>query len=199
MLKYCILLLMAINKIEAGQPAPNFDTKDVFGKRINLSEYRKKAVLLVFFRYAGCPWCNLAIHRLALEYPMLKKENCEVIAFVQSDKNIIKENIYGRHAVKPEFTIIADPKMHFYKLYGVSSSYKAALKARQLYPTGFMPSVNMVLRQTKIDGELFLVPAAFLVSSRTQEIDKADYGTSFYEFESFFKIYESLVFDQAIG
>lgn len=190
---------MGSNKIEAGQPAPNFGARDVFGKKIILSEYRKKAVLLVFFRYAGCPWCNLAIHRLALEYPMLKKENCEVIAFVQSDKNSIKENIYGRHAVKPEFPIIADPKMHFYKLYGVSSSYKAAFKSLAAIPDWTHAVREHGFKQTKIDGELFLVPAAFLVSSRTQEIAKADYGTSFYEFESFFKIYESLVFDQVIG
>jgi peroxiredoxin Q/BCP len=188
---------MAREKFKRGQQAPEFTATDVKGNTIRLSDYSKKSVLLVFFRYAGCPWCNLAIHRLALEYPMLKKENCEVIAFVQSDKKSIDENIYGRHEVKPRFPIVADPDKEFYSLYGVHSSVKAGIKSVRVIPQWIHAVRKHGFKQKGIDGDLFLVPASFLVASRTQKIVKADYGTSFYEFESFFNIYELLTFKQA--
>ncbi len=180
-----------------GDKAPKFDTLDVSGKKIRLSDYKKKSVLLVFFRYAGCPWCNLAIHRLALEYPMLQEQNCEVIAFVQSDQASIQKNILARHALKPRFTIIADPRKQFYDLYGVQTSHVAAVRSIRQIPQWVHAVKEHGFKQEEIDGDLFLVPAAFLIAKQTQKIVKADYGTNFYAFESFLNIYESLVFNDA--
>ncbi len=60
-------------RLTAGNIAPDFTVTDVKGKTISLSDYKGKAVLLVFLRYAGCPWCNLALHRLTLNISYLKK------------------------------------------------------------------------------------------------------------------------------
>lgn len=183
-------------KLRVGDVAPVFDTFDVQGKCVRLSDYKKKKyTLLVFLRYSGCPWCNLSIHRLAMEYPMLKAEKCEVIAFIQSTSEQVHKNIYGRHKVKPKFSIIADPDKAFYKQYGVERSPRAAAAhGMRAIPQWVHAVKNLGFKQKEIDGDLFLVPAAFLISSRNQRIKKAEYGTSFYDYESFFKIYESLTF-----
>jgi peroxiredoxin Q/BCP len=186
---------MGSNKLAVGDQAPDFSATDIDGNLIQLSNYRDKSVLIVFFRYAGCPWCNLAIHRLALEYPMLKRENCEVIAFVQSSSESVQENIYDRHDLRPDFPIIADPEKKFYNLYGVRRSRQAAVRSISVIPQ-WIHSVNKLgYKQTSIDGDLLLVPAAFLVGARSQKLLQSDYGTSFYKYESFFGIYESLVFN----
>ncbi len=180
-----------------GNKAPDFTATDVKGKEIRLSDYKEKSVLLVFLRYSGCPWCNLTIHRLALEYPMLKRKNCEIIAFIQSDVDSIKANIYSRHTVKPQFPILADQDKEFYNLYGIKSSPKAALKSLRHLPSWTQAVMKHDFKQTKVEGDIFLVPATFLVAAHTQKIVKSDYGTSFYELESLFSIYESLEFNEA--
>jgi len=39
--------------LEAGQPAPLFQTKDMAGKELDLADYKHKRILLSFFRYAS--------------------------------------------------------------------------------------------------------------------------------------------------
>jgi peroxiredoxin Q/BCP len=74
-----------LKRLVAGQIAPAFDLKDIFGRRIKLDDYKDEKLLICFFRYAGCPWCNLAIHRLTMSFPAFDKLNLKVIAFVQSE------------------------------------------------------------------------------------------------------------------
>jgi len=45
--------------------APLFKSKDVYGRLIDLEEYKDKRVMLGFFRHAGCPFCNLRVHALS--------------------------------------------------------------------------------------------------------------------------------------
>lgn len=178
----------------AGDTAPDFTAIDVFGNTVTLSDYKKQPVLLVFLRYAGCPWCNLTVQRLTLEYPMLKEHNCAVIAFLQSDAESIKENIYDRHDHTPQFPIIPDKDKQFYKQYGVRSSRAAMAKSLLKLPQWVSAVTKHGFTQTKVEGDVFLVPATFLVAPHTQKIVHCDYGTSFYDFESLFPIYESLIF-----
>lgn len=110
------------------QKAPQFSTTDIFGDKVNLGAYKDGYTLLVFLRYSGCPWCNLAIHRLSLEYKRLQEYKCQIIAFVQSDKAGVVKNIYERHELRPQFPIIADHDMRFYEQYGVDSSIPGTLR-----------------------------------------------------------------------
>ncbi len=181
-------------RLLVGDRAPDFSVKDVNGHKVSLSDYRRCKVLVVFLRYAGCPWCNLAIHRLTLEYPLLKKSGCEVIAFVQSDSEHIIANIYERHAKKPLFPIIADSAMTVYDKYHVQTSKIAFAKSITHIPSWVHAVKQHGFKQTKIDGEFFLVPATFLIDGRKKKVLKAKYGTSFYEHETFTDIYEKLTF-----
>ena len=81
-------------KLATGMRAPQFTAVDVFGKKVTLSSNKDRYTLVVFLRYAGCPWCNLALHRLAMEQQLLKESRCDIIAFIQSSKeNMIVINI----------------------------------------------------------------------------------------------------------
>lgn len=183
-------------KLLAGQIAPDFTTVDVLKNKIAVREIDARYVLLVFFRYAGCPWCNLAIHRLSLEYSTLKEHGCEVVAFIQSDARAITANIYDRHAHRPSFSIIADPKREYYDLYGVGLSLTAAVNSIKDVPV-WLHSVRVHgYKQPKVDGNLFLVPASFLLDTRTNKIIQTSYGTSFYETEAFMDIYQSVFFKE---
>ncbi len=182
--------------LRVGDGAPSFLTSDVTGNPVSLLNVSDRYVLLVFLRYAGCPWCNLAIHRLAMEYPMLKKAGCEVIAFVQSSKEQVEANIYGRHAIAPQFSIIADKERILYDLYDVKSFKSAVVRSIRQVPYWLQATFKHGFRQTEVDGDLFLVPALFLIDTKTNQIAFSKYSSSFYEHETFTDIYEHLTFER---
>lgn len=180
--------------LEPGATAPEFEAADTFGDTVRLSDYKNKHVLLVFLRYSACPWCNMTIHRLSVEYPMLQENDCEVIAFMQSKPANIQKNIYDMHRVRPGFPIIPDIDLKYYKQYGVKTSLPAAAVSIKDIPY-WLKSISVHgLKRPEIDGNLLLVPATFLVSPGAQSIVKAEYGSSFYDNQTFTKIYEPLIF-----
>jgi peroxiredoxin len=182
--------------IGVNQKVPRFKATDVFGSEVNLAKYTDKYILLVFLRYSGCPWCNLAIHRLTLEYKQLKAENCQIIAFVQSDEKSVMANIYGRHKPRPEFPIIADQAMKFYKQFNVDVSMTASARMIAQVPYWLESVRKLGFKNKKVDGKLFLVPAWFLIDNSAGKIIRSEKGGDFYDHESFIKIYDSLTFGE---
>ncbi|WP_366936864.1 redoxin domain-containing protein [uncultured Sulfuricurvum sp.] len=51
-----------MSRLEEGKSAPWFKAKSFQGDDINLDAYRGRYVLLSFYRYASCPFCNLRVH-----------------------------------------------------------------------------------------------------------------------------------------
>jgi peroxiredoxin len=175
--------MLTIEMTKARQLAPSFKTKDVFGKTVSLNDYNDSHdyVLLAFLRYAGCEFCNLAIHRLAMENKRLQEASCQVIAFVQSDEQQIIDNIYDRHTPKPQFPISPDKKMKFYKQYNVEPSVGGTLRMIADIPQWVQAISKFGFIGRSVDENLFLVPAWFLVSTGTGEIVRTEKGANFYE------------------
>lgn len=185
--------------LKTGQPAPAIHAKDVFGATVDLGNFQKDYVLVAFMRYAGCPYCNLAIHRLSVEYAMLQQNGCDVVVFVQSEANEVIKNIYDRHELRPPFPIIADMAKRFYDMYGVQSSKRMFFDSQIKTLPYWLESVGKHgFKQGKMNGDHFLVPAMFLIRTKDQKIATAKYGTSFYDHETFTNIYEILNFDEAV-
>ncbi len=185
-----------VQRLRDGDAAPDFTTTDVAGNTVALSQITASRVLLTFFRYSGCPWCNLAVHRLTLEYDRIRDNDCEVVAFIQSEPSSIQKNIYGRHTPKPPFPIIADHEEQFYRLYGVTPSKMAILRSVTKLPDWARSVKIHGFSQGNVDGNVFMVPAAFVINQRTHSIEKAMYGASFYDHEAFVKVYESIIFTE---
>jgi peroxiredoxin len=185
-----------MKRLTVGHKAPDFTATDVDGNPVTLGTDPDGYTLLAFLRYAGCPWCNLAVHRLAMESKMLGKNNCNIIVFVQSTKEKVFENIHERHAIKPHFPVIADPHKRYYRQYGVNSSFHSVVRAINDIPAWVHVVKGLTFTQGKIDGDLFLAQALFLVSSKTRNIVQALYGKSLYEHETFTPIYQSLIFKE---
>ena len=183
--------------LHAGEQAPHFAASDVFGKVSSLDNYKEGYVLLVFLRYAGCPWCNLALYRLVMETKQLSENDCHIIAFIQSDKATIIQGLHKYHPVKPIFPIVADPDMKIYQEYGVGSSIAQSIPRFIKEVPDWVRAVRQGYKQEEIDGDLFVVPALFLMKATTKSILKAWYGASFYEHQAFTPVYEALAYDEA--
>jgi peroxiredoxin len=182
------------SKLIIGNTAPQFAVDDVTRTRFELAEQDDEYVLLTFLRYSGCPWCNLAIHRLTIEQPMLAKNGCRVVVVVQSSVQNIQQNIYARQQAPPQYPIIADSDRKIYDLYGVQPSLSAAAASVLQIPHWLESAFGHGYTQTEVDGNLLMVPATFLISPGDQKIVKAKYGSSFYDHTTFTDIYEDLTF-----
>ena len=182
-------------RLKVGDKVPDFWTRDINGNEVDSREI-KHNTLVVFLRYAGCPFCNLAIYRLTHEYKLLKKENCEVIAFVQSTEENIEENIIQQQDTTPPFSVVSDQQQDIYRLFGVRPNAAKAAKFTAKNATHWIDAVfNKKFKQTSFDGQAFMVPAYFMVDKRGN-IQLVNYDASFYEDQVFTPIYEYLNFNK---
>ena len=72
-------------RLKIGDTVPEFWTRDIAGSEVD-SRKLKRNTLIVFLRFAGCPFCNLAIYRLTLEHRLLKKQGCDVFVYFDNDQ-----------------------------------------------------------------------------------------------------------------
>jgi len=85
--------------IAVGKPAPAFSLPNAFGDTIRLTEQLEQGpVILVFYRGAWCPYCNLYLHALQKNLSIFKQYNASLITITpqQPDKSAeqIKKDKY---------------------------------------------------------------------------------------------------------
>lgn len=146
-------------KLVAGDQAPTFVLSDLGDQPVNLAAYRGRKVLLSFYRYASCPFCNLRVHELTQRAPGWQAQGLDLIAVFQSPRESILE--YAGSHPRP-FPIVADPQRELYRRYGVEGSWSGFLKAglqvgkmASALHKGFLPG--------RMEGDINMVPADFLI------------------------------------
>ena len=104
--------------IKVGEKAPDFVLNNAFGKTVSLKDKLKEGpVVLVFYRGAWCPFCNMHLHTLQKSLPEFKKYGAQLITITPQtpDKSVeqLKEKGYP-------FEVLSDldsKVMKDYKLY----------------------------------------------------------------------------------
>ncbi|MES2919430.1 MAG: peroxiredoxin-like family protein [Pseudomonadota bacterium] len=146
-------------KLSPGAPAPIFSLPDLHGQATGLQQYRGRKLLLSFYRYASCPFCNLRVHQLSQLAPAWQARGLDLVAVFQSPRESILEHA-GKEA-RP-FAILPDPGRGLYRAYGVEGSWggflKGSLQVGKLTAAlkqGFLPG--------KMEGDINMVPADFII------------------------------------
>ena len=161
-------------KLVEGILARDFESVDIYGNKIKLSDYKGKPIILSFNRHRGCPFCNRRVHQImGLNYRLMQT-GIQIIFVFESSNEKLKESVFHK-GVNP-WPIIGDPEKEFYNLYGVERSTTKFLKT--LYKT----NVIKAMRDTKDlglindeDMTLNLIPADFFIDADFK-IVKAHYG-----------------------
>ena len=142
--------------LKVGQKAPDFTLTNAFGKPVNLySQLKKGPVVLVFYRGAWCPFCNLHLHVLKENVANFKKYNATLIAVTpqQPDQSAkqIKEKAYT-------FEVLSDLDDAVMKNYGLY--YKLSDELVALYK-----SKGLDVEQYNGKGRVALpVPGTFVIA-----------------------------------
>lgn len=153
--------------LSVNAPAPLFDLVDIFGRRIKLSEYRGKKVLVAFFRHAGCPFCNTRVHALQEKEEVFKAKGLEMIFFFESGEELLRSSQF--HKKVSPIPLISDPAKVWYDAYGVEKS--GAKSARSHLTTFFGALIEAKKKNLPVhwmqDGEsIKTIPAEFLVDEK---------------------------------
>ncbi len=158
--------------LKKGDPIIHFEYPDINGNLINTENYAGKKLMISFYRYAECMFCNLRIHQLLQKAPMFEANGLQMIAFFQSPKEDV---IISMEKHKVTFPIIADSDRSIYKKYGVMEHSKSGFiksgfqikKMAQAFSNGYFIKVGK--------GSKTLIPADFLIDTN-QNIHHAFYG-----------------------
>lgn len=144
--------------------APLFNEKDIFGRQINLEDYKDKKLLIAFFRHAGCPFYNLRVHALTKVHEKLKAKGFEMIFFFESKESVLLRSTFHKE-VSP-IPLISDPDKEIYAKYGLEESKKIS---RNSHITSFIQTAikaklkGVPMNMPEEQESLNTIPAEFLV------------------------------------
>lgn len=148
-------------------PAPDFDLVDIFDRKIKLSSYRGKKVMIAFFRHAGCPFCNVRVYNLQKRVEEFRAKNLEMIFFFESTRETLLNHKFHRE-VNP-IPLISDPEKIWYNTYGVENS---ALKSAVSHVTSLLQTVvraklkGLPVHTMEENESINTIPAEFLVDEK---------------------------------
>jgi peroxiredoxin len=154
----------SIMSINVGEKVPSFDIKDVNGQKVEIEEGKK--YIISFHRYMGCVWCQMDIIKLLKEKDKLKEKGVEVIIFIQSPEEVVKE--YLKDFPDFPFRLVPDPEKKVYKIFGVESGSFLDLVSptallRTLKDSPLLSKYRFVKGGVK--GDRYLRPAFFVVDN----------------------------------
>jgi peroxiredoxin Q/BCP len=107
--------------LKEGDKAPTFSGTNQDGKKISLSDYKGKKLVLYFYSEAGSPTCTIESCNLRDNYSLLKKNGFEVLG-ISPDTETKQKKFEQKY--KLPFPLIADPENKITDLYGVHEMKK---------------------------------------------------------------------------
>jgi thioredoxin-dependent peroxiredoxin len=102
--------------LKEGDKAPVFSGKNQDGKKISLTDFKGKKLVLYFYPEDDTPTCTIQACNLRDNYALLKKEGFEIIG-VSPDEEKQHKKFEAKYALP--FTLIADPEHYIIDKYGV--------------------------------------------------------------------------------
>lgn len=144
-------------KLKSGMQAPDIIYHDYLNTPFQLSALKGQKVLLSFYRYAGCPFCQLRFSELVDTYG--QEDKIKLVAVFQSPSDSIMKNDLNQEV---PVTVISDVAERFYKVYGVDSGARAWFVGLGS-AFRFLKSINAGNRLGKREGEQNRIPADFLI------------------------------------
>jgi peroxiredoxin len=146
-------------KIKPGDYARDIRLPSTDGTYFVLNHLEGKPYMISFFRFAGCPMCNMRVHELTKRYDELGKD-FTVVGIFNSSVGNLRRHMNKHHA---PFPILADSDRTYYRVYGIEYSLAGVIggvikrwkTVTQAVSKGFVP--------LSTEGNKLIMPAEFLV------------------------------------
>ena len=112
-------------RLTEGAHAPDFLRQDLDDTSIALGEYRGRHVLLSFYRFSTCPFCNLRVREVAAVTDDLIARGVYPLAVFHSSAQAMRKQLLGDPL---PFPVLPDPGMSLYADYDVERSWAGVLR-----------------------------------------------------------------------
>lgn len=105
--------------IQVGEKAPNFTLKNAQGKKVTLeSALTKGPVVLVFYRGAWCPYCNLHLRSLKENLHLIEQHNAQLITITpqlpdKSEEQFKKEGYPFEVLSDLDYKVLKDYRLYY--------------------------------------------------------------------------------------
>ena len=136
--------------LQEGDKAPAFTAIDQNGKKISLTDFKGKKVVLYFYPEDDTPACTIQACNLRDNYALLKKEGFEVLG-ISPDQSARHKKFETKYSLP--FTLLADPEHVIIDRYGVWG-------LKKLYGREYMGlhRTTFILDEKGIITKIFLRP-----------------------------------------
>ena len=136
--------------LKEGDKAPAFSATDQNGKKVALSEFKGKKVVLYFYPEDDTPTCTVQACNLRDNYALLKKQGYVVIGVSPNDEKSHKK---FETKFNLPFTLLADPKHTIINKYGVWGE-------KQMFGNKYMGvhRTTFVINEKGLISKIFLRP-----------------------------------------
>jgi len=161
-------------KVSNGQVAPDFTVTDVYGREVQLSAFKGQKVHLNFYRFAGCPFCNLRFHEIEKMAEDYRRNNVVLLSVYESSAENMRAMISDE---KFYATMVPDPDSSLYRLYDLDRSL-LGLFGFLLFKGGIgqvIKGMKLFKQKVKNDGHTDRIEAEFLIGTDGKVVE-AYYG-----------------------
>jgi thioredoxin-dependent peroxiredoxin len=150
--------------LQEGDKAPAFQGKDQNGKKVSLSEFKGKKVVLYFYPEDDTPTCTVQACNLRDNYALLKKNGFEVIGVSPNDEKSHKK---FETKFNLPFTLLADPDHAIINKYGVWDE-------KQMFGNKYMGvhRTTFVINEKGVISKIFLRPKNKQHAEEIVELEK---------------------------
>jgi len=136
--------------LKEGDKAPAFQGKDQDGKKVSLSEFKGKKIVLYFYPEDDTPTCTVQACNLRDNHALLRKNGFEVIGVSPNDEKSHKK---FETKFNLPFTLLADPDHVIINKYGVWGE-------KQMFGNKYMGvhRTTFVINEKGVISKIFLRP-----------------------------------------
>ncbi|MDQ3179217.1 MAG: AhpC/TSA family protein [Acidobacteriota bacterium] len=125
--------------LNVGAKMPSFTLSDANGKSVNSDDLLKKGnLVVVFYRGAWCPFCNLYLKKLQENLSGIKAQGANIVAISVENPD---KSLSVAQKNKVEFTVLSDPNLDTARKFGIV--YQLDFATDEKYKTYGLDLVKM--------------------------------------------------------
>ena len=158
-------------RLKAGDKLTNIKLPAIDGTIFDSDSVKGKPIMLSFFRFASCPFCNLRINELVRRFDEFG-DDFTIIAIFDSPLDNLTRHTAGH---KAPFPILADESNKYYREYSIEHSVLGVIKGMLFKMPRLLKGMFKGYVPLVIKGSLTTMPADFLID-RNGVIQTAYYG-----------------------
>ncbi|MBJ64584.1 MAG: hypothetical protein CMB55_07320 [Euryarchaeota archaeon] len=147
-------------RLVEGSNAPEISLPSIDGGTFNMSEYKGKRVVLTFFRFSTCPFCNIRINRIVKRWNEFPEDTVMVGVFDAKIGELTKR--MKKH--NAPFAIVADESFEHFEKNSVMKSFSRFMWGAMRSPLTFMQAtLKGYFPLTMSISKLSLIPVDVLI------------------------------------